>query len=221
MPRTSAAAIAPSGQSITVTPVFPVRSLPWPMAKAGMTRSVAVGGSAGYDVIAARFYGRHQSTIAIVRVRPIHAIFVVGLFVCAVLVADWALDLRTRRSKTERVTPQNGVVEVDVAAIAPGQVRFYEFLNPGNQEVRFFVARDRAGAVQVAFDAAENDYKRKLGFRQEGDWVVNNKCETALRLEEINAGTSGCRPAPLKHRLAGQKLVLQESDVLTGWRYFN
>jgi uncharacterized membrane protein len=156
-----------------------------------------------------------------VRIRPFHAIFVVGLFVCAVLVADWALDLRTRRSKTERVTPQNGVVEVDVAAIAPGQVRFYEFLNPGNQEVRFFVARDRAGAVQVAFDAAENDFKRKLGFRQEGDWVVNNKCETALRLEEINAGTSGCRPAPLKHRLVGQKLVLQESDVLTGWRYFH
>ncbi len=155
------------------------------------------------------------------RVRPIHAIFVVGLFVGAVLVADWALDLRTRRSKTERVTPQNGVVELDVAAIAPGQVRFYEFLNPGNQEVRFFVARDRAGAVQVAFDAAENDFKRKLGFRQEGDWVVNNKCETALRLEEVNAGTSGCRPAPLKHRLVGQKLVLQESDVLTGWRYFH
>ena len=155
------------------------------------------------------------------RVRPIHAIFVVGLFVGAVLVADWALDLRTRRSQTERVTPQNGVVEVDVAAIAPGQVRFYEFLNPGNQEVRFLVARDRAGAVQVAFDAAENDFKRKLGFRQEGDWLVNNKCETALKLEEINRGTSGCRPTPLKHRLVGQKLVLQEADILSGWRYFH
>lgn len=155
------------------------------------------------------------------RVRPIHAIFVVGIFVGAVLVADWAIDLRTRRGKTERVTPQNGVLELDVAAIAPGQVRFYEFLNPGNQEVRFLVARDRAGAVQVAFDAAENDFKRKLGFRQEGDWLVNNKCETALRLEEVNAGTSGCRPAPLKHRLVGEKLVLQEADVLTGWRYFN
>jgi uncharacterized membrane protein len=157
----------------------------------------------------------------LVRVRPLHAIFVVAFFVGAVLVADWALDLRTRRGQTERVTPHDGVVELDVGAIAPGQVRFYEFLNPGNQEVRFLVARDRAGTVQVAFDAAENDFKRKLGFRHEGDWLVNNKCETSLRLEEVNAGTSGCRPAPLKHRLAGQKLVLQESDVLTGWRYFN
>lgn len=155
------------------------------------------------------------------RLRPIHAMLVVAFFIAAVLVADWAIDARTGRADTQRVTPNDGVVEVDVAAIAPGQVRFYEFLNPGNQEVRFFVGRDRAGALHVAFDAAENDYKRKLGFRQEGDWLVNNKCDTALRLEEINAGTSGCRPAPLKHRLVGQKLVLQESDVLTGWRYFN
>ena len=28
-------------------------------------------------------------------------------------------------------------------------------------------------------------------------------------------------PAPLRHRLDGQTLVLAESDVLTGWRYFN
>jgi len=157
----------------------------------------------------------------VARLRPIHAIFVVAFFMGAVLVAEWAIDKRTRRAETERVTPQDGLVKVDVAGITPGQVRFYDFLNPGNQEVRFLVGRDRAGTVLVAFDAAENDYKRKLGFRQEGDWLVNNKCDTAVRLEEVNAGTSGCRPAPLRHRLAGNTLVLAESDVLTGWRYFH
>ena len=88
------------------------------------------------------------------------------------------------------------------------------------QEVRFFVGRDAAGVLQVAFDAAENDFKRKLGFRQEGDWLVNNKCDTALRIEEVNSGTSGCRPAPLAHRVEGDSLVLREADVLTGWRFF-
>jgi uncharacterized membrane protein len=157
----------------------------------------------------------------VARIRPLHAVFVVAFFMGAVLVAEWAIDKQTRRADTQRVTPQNGLVKVDVAGIAPGQVRFYDFLNPGNQEVRFLVGRDRAGALQVAFDAAENDYKRKLGFRQEGDWLVNNKCDTAVRLEEVNAGTSGCRPAPLRHRLDGNTLVLAESDVLTGWRYFH
>jgi uncharacterized membrane protein len=154
------------------------------------------------------------------RLRPIHAIFVVAFFIGAVLLADWALDAR-RRAGSIPVRPTNGTVRVDVATLAPGQVRFYDFLNPGNQEVRFLVGRDKAGELQVAFDAAENDFKRKLGFRQEGGWLVNNKCDTALRLEEVNAGTSGCRPTPLKHRVEGQTVVLAEADVLAGWRYFH
>jgi uncharacterized membrane protein len=156
-----------------------------------------------------------------VRIRPIHAIFVVAFFVGAVVLGEWAFDKHNGRSDGERVMPKDGVVKVDVAGIAPGQVRFYDFLNPGNQEVRFLVARDKSGTLQVAFDAAENDFKRKLGFRQEGDWLVNNKCETSVRLEEVNAGTSGCRPQPLRHRVEGQTLVLAEADVLAGWRYFN
>lgn len=156
-----------------------------------------------------------------VRFRPVHGILVLLFFMGAVLLADWALEGGFRRSHFERVGPdRNGEVRLDVAALGPSQVRFYRFLNSGNQEVRFFVGRDSGGALQVAFDAAENDFKRKLGFRHEGDWLVNNKCDTALRLEEVNAGTSGCRPAPLKHRLDGQTLVLAEADVLEGWRLF-
>lgn len=139
----------------------------------------------------------------------------------AVLLADWALEGGFRRSRFERVGPdRNGEVRLDVAGLGPSEVRFYRFLNSGNQEVRFFVGRDSGGTLQVAFDAAENDFKRKLGFRHEGDWLVNNKCDTALRLEEVNAGTSGCRPAPMKHRVDGQTLVLAEADVLEGWRLF-
>ena len=88
--------------------------------------------------------------------------------------------------------------------LAQNQVRFYRFLGTANQEVRFLVARDGAGHVQVAFDAAESDYKRKLGFRQDGEWLVNNKCETVCRLSEVNAGSSACRPVPLRHQPRGR-----------------
>jgi uncharacterized membrane protein len=155
------------------------------------------------------------------RFRPIHGVLVLAFFMAAVLVADWAIEGGFRRERFERVAPgPNGEVRLAVAGIAPGTVKFFRFLNPGNQEVRFFVGRDRGGELQVAFDASENDFKRKLGFRQDGDWLVNNKCETALRLEEVNAGTGGCRPTPLRHRLEGDTLVLREDDVLAGWRYF-
>ena len=158
------------------------------------------------------------------RLRPVHGILLVAFFMGAVLLADWAFDRGHGRRFEKILASPDGQVRVQVAGLAPGQVRFYEYLNRGNQEVRFLVGRDRSGALQVAFDAAETDFKRKLGFRQEGDWLVNNKCETALRLEEVNAGTGGCRPVPLKHLVvggqAGQTLLLREDDLLAGWRYF-
>jgi uncharacterized membrane protein len=125
------------------------------------------------------------------------------------------------RPRHERVSPdRDGVVRLDVSTLAPRQVRFYRFLNAGNQEVLFFVGRDEAGTVQVAFDAAESDYRRHRGFRHDGDWMVNNKCDTACRLAEVNAGGGGCKPVPLAHRVQGETVLLAEADVLTGWRYF-
>jgi uncharacterized membrane protein len=146
---------------------------------------------------------------------------VVLLVMGLVLLADWALEGGFERSDYRRVSPDpQGLVRLDVADLRPLQVRFYRFLNSGNQEVKFFVGRDGDGVLQVAFDAAESDYKRKRGFRQDGEWLVNNKCDTALRLAEVNAGAGGCRPVPLPHRLAGNELVLTESEILQGWRYF-
>ena len=117
------------------------------------------------------------------------------------------------------IDPQ-GQVTLDVSALQPLEVRFYRFLNAGNQEVLFFVGRDETGAVQVAFDASENDFKRKRGFRADGAWVVNQKCDTATRLAEVNLGRSGCGPVPLRFRLEGGTLRLAENDILEGWRYF-
>ncbi|MBZ0089374.1 MAG: DUF2318 domain-containing protein, partial [Thermoanaerobaculia bacterium] len=114
----------------------------------------------------------------------------------------------------------DGRVVVEVGDLAPLEVRFFRFLNRGNQEVLFFVGRDEQGALAVAFDASENDFKRKRGFRVDGAWVVNNKCDTATRLAEVNLGRSGCAPVPLRYRQQGSALVFAENDVLEGWRYF-
>lgn len=154
------------------------------------------------------------------RFKPAYGVGIVLLFVAAVLAADYTLS-GGFYGDFERVSPDaEGRVVIDVSGLEPGNVRFFRFLNTGNQEVKFLVGRDRSGTVHVAYDASETDYKRKRGFRHEGDWLVNNKCETALRLSEVNEGLGGCRPIPLEHRLAGDQLILEESDVLAGWRYF-
>lgn len=155
------------------------------------------------------------------RFKPIHGVFVVLLFVAAVLVGELALEGRLGRAGFERVAPgSDGTVRIDLAGLEPRQVRFYRFLNTGNQEVKFFVGRDEAGHVQVAFDANESCAKTKRGYRHEGEWLVCNKCDKAFRLAEVNAGGGGCKPVPLKHRVEGEELLLAEGDVLQGWRLF-
>lgn len=153
------------------------------------------------------------------RFKPIHGVFVVLVFVAAVLGADYVLG--GRGGDFERVAPdENGVVRIDLAGLEPQQVRFFHFLNTGNQEVRFLAGRDATGQLQVAFDANELCFKAKRGYRHEGEWLVCNKCDKSFRLSEANAGGGGCNPIPLRHRVEGDDLVIAETDILGGWRLF-
>lgn len=155
------------------------------------------------------------------RFRPLHGVSLVLLFMGAVLAADYVLEGRVGQARFERVSPdREGTVRVPLAGLDAREVRYYRFLNPGNQEVRFFVGRDAEGVVQVAFDASESHANLGRGFRHEGEWVVDNKCDTAVRLATVNQGGGGCKPVPLVHRVEGDTLVLAESDLLTGWRLF-
>ena len=152
------------------------------------------------------------------RFKPIHGLLLVPVFVVGVFMLSGGFGM----TKHQRVSPDDqGRIAIDVSDLQPGQMRFYRFLNQGNQEVKFFVGRDRHGTLQVAFDASESHARVGRGFRHEGDWVVDNKCDTASRLEEVNQGGGGCRPVPLEHRVQGERVVLLEDDVLRGWRLFN
>ena len=143
------------------------------------------------------------------------------VFVAAVLTADYVLEGRLGAGRSDRVSPgRDGMVRVSLEGLEPQQVRFYQFLNPGNQEVRFFVGRDPGGHLQVAFDANELCAKTKRGYRHEGEWLVCNKCDKSFRLSEVSKGGGGCNPVPLPHRVEGEELVIAEADVLGGWRLF-
>lgn len=147
------------------------------------------------------------------------------MIVLAVLGVVWgaqaALESRFNPSGFKKVMPgRDGIVRIGIGDLKPREVRFYQFINTGNQEVRFLVGRDGEGVVQVGFDAGETHGRAGRGFRHEGDWLVDNKCDTASRLAEVNGNKGGCRPVPLKHRIEGDQLVLAENDILQGWRLF-
>lgn len=156
------------------------------------------------------------------RFKPVHGILVVLLFLGMIWGAQVALEGRLNPGGFAQVSPgRDGQVRIDVADLEPLQVRFYRFLNRSNQEVRFLVGRDGQGEVQVGFDASDTHARVGRGFRHEGEWLVDNKCDTASRLTQVNGGGGGCRPVPLRHRLEGEQLVLSEADILQGWRLFS
>jgi len=151
--------------------------------------------------------------------RPLHGVLLVLGILAAILGSQ--IVLSANQNRYLRVGPDaSGRVVLDVSDLAPLEVRFYRFLNSGNQEVKFFVARDPAGGIQAAFDASDNDFKLGRGFRADGAWIVNNKCQTSIRLSEVNDHPSGCSPVPVPFRLDGERVVLTENDILMGWRYF-
>ena len=155
------------------------------------------------------------------KMRPVHAAVIVLLFGAAVLVADYALEGGFGQAGYQRVSPDpSGRVILDIAGMSAGTAKFYRFLNAGNQEVKFFVAREPSGVIHVAFDANAICYKTKRGYAHQGGWVVCNKCDKSFEVAEINAGGGGCKPVPLAHTVADSQLILEESDILTGWRYF-
>lgn len=155
------------------------------------------------------------------RFKPLHGILIVLAVLGAVWGAQAALEGRLNPSGFQQITPgQDGMVRIGVTDLKPQEVRFYRFLNSGNQEVRFLIGRDGEGELHVGFDASETHGKNGRGFRHEGEWLVDNKCDTASRLAEVNGNQGGCRPVPLKHRIEGDQLVLAENDILQGWRLF-
>jgi len=155
------------------------------------------------------------------RFKPVHGVLIVLLAWGAIWGAEVLLEGRMNPTGFQQVSPdRGGNMRIDLADLKPQEVRFYRFLNSGNQEVRFFVGRDGLGKVQVAFDANETCAKSKRGFRHEGEWMVCNKCDKSFRLSEVSAGGEGCTPIPLHHRMDGTNLVLAENDVLQGWRLF-
>ncbi len=155
------------------------------------------------------------------KIKPIYAILIVLLTGSLVLVADYALEGGFSRSEYKRVSPgQDGRIHIGVADLPVDEARFFRFLNAGNQEVKFFVGRDTEGQLQVGFDASEICYKRKRGFTPEDGWMVCNTCDKSFHLTHINEDRGGCAPVALAHRVEGDQVVLTESDILQGWRFF-
>lgn len=113
----------------------------------------------------------------------------------------------------------NDHVSIPLAEINDGQAHYYS-IDIDGMEIKFFVLKSRDDVIRAAFDACDVCYHSHKGYSQNGDFMVCNNCGMRFHSTRINVVKGGCNPSPLKRTITGDNLIIQQSDIRSGKKYF-
>lgn len=112
-----------------------------------------------------------------------------------------------------------GDVRIALAELGDHAVHHFTFM-AGEFPVEFLAVWADDNVVRTALNACDICYRAKLGYRQEGAYVVCNNCGNRFPIAEIAAVSGGCNPVPLVARIDGQDLVIASAALVAGLAYF-
>jgi len=122
-------------------------------------------------------------------------------------------------AKSAGVVETADAVKIPLKALDSGKALFLQQEVDGRQ-LYYFALKSSDDAYRAVFDACNGCFQSNLGYRQEGDRIVCNKCEVAFHPERIEEIKGGCNPHPLARKVEGQYLVIQKGDIAAGKNYF-
>ena len=191
--------------------------------------SIAVKADSGRERKKERVLGREKTWI-----KP--AAIVAGIILVAV--AGWFLKesamakhtgmrptFATMRDQSARsinavaVNDEGGVVRIPLASVQDGNAHFFT-LASGGKKISFFAMRAPDGSIHTAFDACVSCNHAKLGYRQEGEFVVCNNCGMGFKPADVGLVTGGCNPIPVNKSVDGKMLVFKTKDLEAGAQFF-
>jgi uncharacterized membrane protein len=111
-------------------------------------------------------------------------------------------------------------VKIRLADVNNGAVHFFTYKH-GEKNINFFVRTDGTGKLQAHFDACYSCFKYKLGYVREGNEMVCIACRIGYDLDDVVWDYVGaCAPINLKSRIVGDHLVIKQSRLEKGQRFF-
>jgi len=146
-------------------------------------------------------------------------VIVVAILTLAVVSAGAFWFIANPVEATSYVRADNGKITIPASEVNDGMAHYFKYKS-GDQSVSFFVLKSSDGEFRAALDACDVCYRSLKGYRQEGDFMVCNNCNQRFESSMINVVKGGCNPAPLTRIVVGEKIVLNEKELIDGRRYF-
>ncbi|MDZ7696381.1 MAG: DUF2318 domain-containing protein [Deltaproteobacteria bacterium] len=108
-----------------------------------------------------------------------------------------------------------------VDLFSDGKARHFQYKVDDAITIQYFILKSADGVIRAAFDACDVCWPAGKGYGQSGDVMVCRNCGRQFASIRINEVKGGCNPAPLKRSIAGDRLVLEIQDILSGKQYFD
>src|SRR5450759_350411 len=124
------------------------------------------------------------------RIKPNHILGVLGTLLALALVY-LAFTGTNKSSAVTAVKPvpagdsSSGAIQIPLSEVG-GEAKFYDYKAANQKTVRFFVIKSSDGVYRAAADACVVCFREKMGYHQEGNDMVCNKCQKHFPSAAVN-----------------------------------
>jgi len=151
------------------------------------------------------------------KLKPNNVLAAVGtLLVLAVVYLAFASPNKSNAVTVVKPVPAGDSsyeVQIPLSEVGTGQAKFYQYQAANQKTVRFFVIRSSDGVYRAAADACDVCYREKMGYHQQGDDMVCNKCRKHFPSAYVNEVNGGCNPDGIPRTIQGDKLLIAASEL--------
>ena len=120
-----------------------------------------------------------------------------------------------RGEKGETLVLSDAQVQIDAEILNDNLAHHYNTELPSGKIVYFFVVKDKNGIYRAAANACQVCFQDKMGFQQQGDFMVCSACKNKYPLEKIATEKGGCNPGPINPdiKVQGGKIIIKQSEL--------
>ncbi len=115
----------------------------------------------------------------------------------------------------ENVSLINRQISLTANILDDNLAHYYNTELPSGKTVYFFVVKDKNGIYRAAANACQVCFDSRMGFRQQGDFMVCNTCGNKYPLEKIATEKGGCNPGPINPDLKVKdgKITIKQAEL--------